>query len=412
MLSFIWSTLKVTLEEFANNRIRTFLSMLGIAIGIFCIISIQATTESLERNIKKSMTQLGVNTLFVQKMPFGGGNPNEFWKYRNRPNVTIEEAERIKSKSKYTKAVSFTCFTQSPIQYQNTTLENVIWYGISDDFNKIQDVEVQYGRYLSSQEFQSGNGVVVLGYDNAEKLFFKAEDAVGKTIQIGIYRTLVIGVIKKTGKSLIGGWDFDNIILVSNRFCKRLSQYRKLEAFIMVKGVGNVPTEEVMNDIRGIMRAARRLSPRQEDNFALNDVTAGSALITSFFDKVNLGGWFIAFLSLLVGGFGIANIMFVSVRERTPIIGLKKAIGAKRSTILTEFLLESAFLCIIGGIFGLILVFPLTIILSKTMNFSVTLSLSNILLSFILCFSLGMISGIIPASIAAKMNPVDAIRST
>ncbi|MFZ9660716.1 MAG: ABC transporter permease, partial [Chitinophagaceae bacterium] len=408
MLSFILSTLRVTLEEFGNNRIRTFLSMLGIAIGIFCIISIQATTESLERNIKKSMTQLGVNTLFIQKMPWGGGNPSEFWKYRNRPNVKLEEAELIKKRSVYSKAVSFTCFTESSIEFKNTTLENVIWYGISEDFNKIQDVEVQYGRYISSQEFQNGNSVVLLGHDNAEKLFFKPEDAIGKTIQIGNYRSLVIGVIKKTGKSLIGGWDFDNIILVSTSFCKRLSNYRNLNGFIMVKGVSTIPTDEVQNEIRGIMRASRRLSPKQEENFSLNDVTAGSAMITSFFGKVNLGGWFIAFLSLLVGGFGIANIMFVSVRERTPIIGLKKAIGAKRSIILSEFLLESAFLCIIGGILGLALVFPLTFILSKTMNFSVTLSLSNIILSFIICFALGMISGIIPASIAAKMNPVDA----
>jgi putative ABC transport system permease protein len=166
-----------------------------------------------------------------------------------------------------------------------------------------------------------------------------------------------------------------------------------------------------MGELRGIMRAKRRLSPKEDDNFALNDVTAGSASMDSLFATINLGGWFIAILSLIVGGFGVANIMFVTVRERTPIIGLKKAIGAKQSTILFEFLLESAFLCIIGGLIGLLLVLPVTLVLSNVMKFNIYLSWGNFALSIILCIVLGILSGIIPASVAAKMDPVNAIRS-
>lgn len=210
---------------------------------------------------------------------------------------------------------------------------------------------------------------------------------------------------------MIGGWDFDNIVLVSEAFTRKIANYRNLEAFIIIQGKTGVPAEDVEGEIRGILRAQRRLSPRQDDNFSLNDTTAGMSSFNTLFRNINLGGWFIAFLSLLVGGFGVANIMFVSVRERTPIIGLKKAVGAKRSTILTEFLLESAFLCLIGGAIGLIFVIPVTFLLSNLLKFNIFLSWGNILLSVILCIILGILSGIIPASIAAKMDPVQAIRS-
>ena len=210
---------------------------------------------------------------------------------------------------------------------------------------------------------------------------------------------------------MIGGWDFDNIVMVSAKFCKRIANFRFLDGFIMVQTYENVPTENLTGELRGIMRAKRRLSPKEDDNFSLNDVSAGSASMDTLFANINLGGWFIAILSLIVGGFGVANIMFVTVRERTPIIGLKKAIGAKRSTILGEFLLESAFLCIIGGMIGIILVIPLTFILSNVLHFNIFISWGNFALSIFLCILIGIISGILPASAAAKMDPVNAIRS-
>jgi putative ABC transport system permease protein len=179
----------------------------------------------------------------------------------------------------------------------------------------------------------------------------------------------------------------------------------------MVQTYDGVPMDNISGELRGIMRAQRRLSPKDEDNFSLNDVTAGSESLNTLFANINMGGWFIAILSLLVGGFGIANIMFVSVRERTPIIGLKKAIGAKKSTILGEFLLESAFLCIIGGLIGLMLVFPMTFVLTNVLKFNIYLSWGNIILTVILCVVIGVLAGIIPASVAAKMDPVEAIRS-
>ena len=410
MLAFTWSILKLTLEEFSHNKVRTFLSLLGIAIGIFCIIAVQATTNSLEHNVRASIDKIQKNTVFVQRMPWGG-DPGMWWKYQQRPYPKAKEGEAIKERSIYASDVGFATFYQANVEHGTEVLENVTWYGVSEDFEKVQEVDVQWGRYISPAEFATAANVVVMGYENAVKLFDKPEKAIGQIVQLANIKCKVIGVIKKTGRSLIGGWDFDNIVMVSEVFTHKISNYHNLEAFIIVQGKPGVPAEEVKGEIRGIMRAQRRLSPKQEDNFAVNDVTAGSGSFNTLFRNINLGGWFIAFLSLLVGGFGVANIMFVSVRERTSIIGLKKAIGAKKSTILTEFLLESAFLCLIGGMIGLLFVFPITFVLSNLLKFNIFLSWGNILLSFILCIILGVLSGIIPASIAAKMDPVEAIRS-
>ncbi len=410
MLSFAWQILKFTVEEFSHNKVRTFLSLLGIAIGIFCIIAVQATTNSLEYSVRSNIDKIQKNTIFVQRMPWGG-DPSQWWKYQQRPFPKVQEASIIKERSVYTSAAAFATFYVSNVEFGNTALTGVTWYGVSEDFDKVQDVEVQWGRYISAAEFATAANVVVMGYENALKLFEKPEYGIGKTIQLGGQRALVIGVIKKTGRSMIGGWDFDNIVLVSEAFTRKIANYRNLEAFIIIQGKTGVPAEDVEGEIRGILRAQRRLSPRQDDNFSLNDTTAGMSSFNTLFRNINLGGWFIAFLSLLVGGFGVANIMFVSVRERTPIIGLKKAVGAKRSTILTEFLLESAFLCLIGGAIGLIFVIPITFLLSNLLKFNIFLSWGNILLSVILCIILGILSGIIPASIAAKMDPVQAIRS-
>jgi putative ABC transport system permease protein len=180
----------------------------------------------------------------------------------------------------------------------------------------------------------------------------------------------------------------------------------------MVNGFDNVPTKALIDELEGIMRQTRRLSPKQEDNFSLNDINMFSQQVSGFFGTVDLGGGIIAFLSLVVGLFGVANIMFVTVRERTSQIGLKKAIGAKRRTILLEFLFESACLCIIGGLFGLLLVWLLALVLSGILPFPIVISINIIAGALALCIVLGVLSGIIPAFIAARMNPVVAIRST
>ena len=222
---------------------------------------------------------------------------------------------------------------------------------------------------------------------------------------------LIIGVVKKQGKQMIGGWDFDQSVIVSYRLGRGIMNELKADPLIIVQGQDNINSKALKDDLTGTMRALRKLTPTKEDNFTLNDINDFSAVISNAFVSLNIGGWAIAALSLIVGMFGVANIMFVSVRERTGQIGLKKAIGAKRRIILTEFLLESAFLCIIGGLIGLTLVFLLTQLLTNVLNFPVFISSTYIALAIGICIIVGVIAGFIPARQAAMMDPVEAMRS-
>lgn len=416
-LSIIWNSFKMAIQELRVNKLRTFLSLFGITIGIFCIIGVLATVNSLEKKVQDDVNSLGSNTVYVAKFSFnedddGSGGRRPQWKIDKRPQVTIQELNAIKAKSFYTDQASFMVITGTSLEYNNNILSGVSIYSISEEFLQVQSLEVAQGRYISQSEFKNGSSVIVLGHENAVNLFGSPEKAVGKQIKMQNRNVIVVGVLKKYGTSF-GGFQYDNCLLVGyEQFTKIYNiNNRFLTAFILVKAKPNIPVAALIDELRGIMRSHRKISPTQEDNFALNDVNTFSNAIGGFFKSVNLGGWAIAGLSLIVGAFGVANIMFVSVRERTSQIGLKKAIGAKRSTILTEFLLESAFLCIIGGLIGLLLVYLLTLALNAVMPFPIFISKGIITLAFSICIILGILSGIIPASIAAKMDPVVAIRT-
>jgi putative ABC transport system permease protein len=245
----------------------------------------------------------------------------------------------------------------------------------------------------------------------AVKLFILPERAAGKSITVRGKKLLITGVIKKQGKTLMGGWEFDQSIVTSYRFARNIMDEKKADPLILVQGQDNLSSKSLKNDLIGSMRAIHKLSPTKQDDFSLNDVNDFSEAISSAFVSLNIGGWAIAALSLIVGMFGVANIMFVSVRERTSQIGIKKAVGAKSRVILAEFLLESAFLCIIGGLIGLLLVFGLTKILSLLADFPIFISTSIMALAIIICIIVGILAGFIPARQAAKMDPVVAIRS-
>jgi putative ABC transport system permease protein len=406
-----YNSLQFAIQELRKNKLRTFLSLLGITFGIFCIISVMATVSSLESSVKNEFKSFGNNTVYIQKWPWGGGGDYPWWKYMNRPNADFKEMQPVKEKTTLAATVAYSFFYASSIDYEDESLASVNWYSVSEEFNSVQPIEIAWGRYLNSSEFASGASNMVMGYAVAEKLFGKPEYALGKQVDMKGRKVTIIGIIKKQGQSLIGGWDFDNVIVVPYRFAAIYVNKQSSERFIIVKGKEGIPVEDLKNELRGVMRGVRRLSPKQEDNFALNDVSSGTQQISSIFDGMTVGGIAITILSFIVGIFGVANIMFVTVRERTSIIGLKKAIGAKRHTILLEFLMESAFLCVLGGIIGLILVFLLTLLLSNVLKFQVAISWSLFIGAVVTCIITGILAGLIPAFIAAKMDPVAAIRS-
>lgn len=406
-----YNSLQFAIQELRKNKLRTFLSLLGITFGIFCIISVMATTSSLERNVRNSFKSFGNNTVYVQKWAWGGGTDYPWWKYMSRPVPRYREMQPVKDKTTLAAYVSYTFATNVTMDYEDEVLTGVRCFAVTEEYEKIQPVELGLGRFLIPSEFANGSSVVVMGNTIAEKLFVKPEYALGKSVNLKGKKVTVIGIIKKQGQSLLGGWDFDNSVLVPYLFAGQLADERNSDPFIIVKGKENIPVEDLKNELRGVMRSVRRLNPKQEDNFALNDVNSGSAQLTSIFTGVTIGGIAITILSFIVGIFGVANIMFVTVRERTSIIGLKKAIGAKSRTILLEFLMESAFLCVLGGIIGLLMVFLLTFFLTSVLKFEVVISWGLFFGAVATCIITGILAGVIPAIIAARMDPVVAIRS-
>lgn len=401
----------MALQELRVNKLRTFLSLFGITIGIFCIIGVLATVDSLERKVQNDIKSFGNNTIYVDKWNYGGGNDYPWWKYMKRPPIRIEEMKFIKTKSQLAANAAMFVSSNVNLNYKDNILSNVNMYGVSEEFNTIQTIDIDFGRYLNESEFLRGTTTGIIGNKVAEELFVNPEKAVGKEVTYNGKRVFVVGVIKKQGQSFVGGFDYDQAIIVPYRYFASIYNPDNSNPFIMVQGKETIASKALQDELTGIMRQSRRLSPTDEDNFSCNDVAQFSEQVKGFFGQVSAGGWAIAGLSLIVGAFGVANIMFVTVRERTSQIGLKKAMGAKRRTILTEFLIESAFLCIIGGLVGLGLVWILSLVLSTVLPFPIFIAPNIIILALSICIILGIISGIIPASIAAKMDPVVAIRT-
>jgi putative ABC transport system permease protein len=369
--------------------------------------------NSLQHNIQTELKDFGKNTIYVDKWDYAAGNGPEYpwWKFVKRPAPKFDEIKQIKERTPSAKYVAFNINANDNVEYKDNSLSGVNLYGNSEDFQNIYTVDIVSGRYITESEFDHGSPVIVIGNEVAEKLFVSPEVAIGKLLQVRGKKLEVIGIIKKQGKSMIGGWQFDQSVIMPYKFARNIMWAQNSSPLILVQAKDNLQIVALKDDLKGTMRAIHKLSPTQDDDFALNDINEFSDAVSAAFVPLNIGGWIIAGISLLVGMFGVANIMFVTVRERTGQIGLKKAVGAKNRVILTEFLLESAFLCIIGGLMGLILVFVLTKILSGALNFPVFISSSNLVTAISICIIVGVLAGIIPASQAARMDPVVAIRS-
>jgi putative ABC transport system permease protein len=320
-LNILASSFRLTMQELMVNKLRTALSLIGISFGIFCIIGVLATVNSLEANIQNQINSLGTNTIYIDKWDYNGGPDYPWWKFINRPVPKFDEVAAIKERSQLTSKVAFIIKASDKIEYENYALQGVTFYGVSREENDIQPVTIAYGRFISESEFASGSPVVVIGYDNAESLFGNPALALGKEIKLKDKKATIIGVIKKVGQNMIG-WNYDASVILPYHFAKQIFNEDVSQPVIMVKGKDNISSAALANDLEGVMRSLRKISPKQADNFTLNQISGFSDKISSFFVSVNLGGWAIGILSLIVGAFGIANIMFVTVKERTAMIGL------------------------------------------------------------------------------------------
>jgi len=398
-------------EGIIANKLRTLLSLLGITIGIFAVITVFTIVDSMENTIRKNIESLGDNVLFVEKWPWAFGSDYAWWKYMNRPVVNIDEMEELQQRLGGAKAVSFMLVTAQTLKYQEKSLENTTIMCVSQNYNQTMSLDITDGRYFAASESAGGKGVAIIGASVASDLLGNV-DPLGKIIKVFGRNVQVIGVMKKEGEDMFGNSP-DNQVFLPVSFVSNIldTKWEGYSPMIIAKARPGVSNDELRDELTGVMRSIRKLKPGAEENFAINETSVLTKGFEELFSILSIAGWIIGGFSLLVGGFGIANIMFVSVRERTPIIGIQKSLGAKNYFILLEFLFEAIFLCLIGGAVGLVLVWLGTVIVSKGLDMDLALTGGNIILGFSVSFFIGLVSGFIPAWIASRMDPVVAIRA-
>jgi putative ABC transport system permease protein len=391
------------------------LSLLGITIGIFAIIAVFTIVDSLESNIRESVNSLGSDVLYVEKWPWAPEQGEEYawWKYMNRPLASVDEYEFIDRQARGAKNVTFVCYVGRRIEYGNNIIDGAGVMGVSEQFQEIRAFELERGRYFSPMEAQAGRNVGVIGYTVAQELF-EGSNPVGKYIEIFGSKVLIIGVVEKEGTGTFSGMVLDEVVILPLGFFQNFIDIRSDRANpqIWVQARRNVGIEELTLEVTQLLRSYRRLKPSEEDNFAMNQTSLINNQLDQFFGVLKIAGFFIGIFSIIVGGFGIANIMFVSVKERTNIIGIQKALGAKRYFIMTQFLFESVMLSVAGGIIGLLIVFLGATAINLSSDFAISLTMNNILLGIGISSIIGLVSGIFPAWQGARMDPVVAINTT
>ena len=410
-LRLLSESFSFAINALRNNKLRTLLSLLGVTIGIFSIIAVLAAVDSMDKKIKEDLSDMDMNTIYLMNFSFG---PSEVprWKREQFPKVTYDEFEFLKKSIPSIDKISFNFFARNEsVKFESKTVNSIRVKPSTEDFFDIEPIKIETGRLFNASESNSGSPVIVIGSEVANGLF-ENTDPIGKKIRLYGQKLTVIGVLKKQGQGMFGDSN-DVAVFFPVNFLRRMygDENDALRAAILIKPEKGIDIEEFKAELAQKLRTHRGVKTGEIDNFFMSVLSGFTDFIDNIVGQMNAIGWGISAFSLLVGGFGIANIMFVSVKERTNLIGIQKALGAKNKFILFQFLIEAVILSLIVGLIGMFLVWVIAIILSSTLDFEFVLSASNMLLGSGLAAFIGLIAGIIPAISASKLDPVEAIRS-
>jgi putative ABC transport system permease protein len=415
-LNILKESFVLSVQQLWANKMRAFLSLLGVTIGIFSIIAILTAVDALKNDISASINKLGDNIIFIQKWPWTFSTTSEYpwWEFVKRPEAKYNDYKLLRERTKKAEFVSFSIRPPfSSPSYRSDILQNVDAIGVTQDYGSVMQLEVTTGRYFSESESNMGLPVAIIGGGIAEEIFKSAGAALEKEIKVWGRKVKVIGVLKKEGQGGLLGNNNDKAIYVPYFLVSKVTNINPWEARpqIQARTMPGVSLDELSIDIQSHMRAIRKLRPKELDDFALNKLSIIAQGFAGVFQALNMVGLIVGSFALIVGGFGIANIMYVSVTERTNIIGIKKAMGARKSYILAEFLLESVLLCVIGGILGILMVWGLTGPATEASGMEFVLSWKNGIIGISISAVIGVLSGFLPARAASNLDAVEAIRA-
>ena len=401
MFQLFFENVRIAVSAILSSKMRSFLTALGIIIGVLAVTLMGTLISGLDRSFEKSMSMLGKDVFYISKFEWFGNQ--DYWELRNRPDLKPEYAEKLVQHGKYVIAASSQSFRRSNLSRDEKSVSGVTIIGTTTDYMQTSNTTIEKGRFLTEGEHNSGTRVAVIGFDVAEELF-ENSDPVGENVKIGPYKFRIVGVIEKQGKFL-GLQSMDNQAIIPLGTFQRLFSRRGF--FRLSVKVDKNNMEEAEYEVRSIMRRLREIRPEDPDNFAINKQEAFESTYNSIKLAIGGTGIFITVLSLIVGGIGIMNIMFVSVKERTREIGIRKAIGATRAVILSQFLIEAVLICLMGGLIGLGLAYGLSFVISKVLPSEMPVSLA--ILAVILSLVVGIVSGLVPSYRAAKLDPIEAL---
>jgi putative ABC transport system permease protein len=400
----IKENIAISYKAIIAHKMRSFLATLGIVIGITAVTLMQTAIEGINRAFESSIAAVGADVLYVQKFEWFGRQDFEY--YRNRKDITMLNFDYVKRNSLTADAISPSVGSMQTLQYGSLNLEGVFVIGTTDEYKKTLSLNMDDGRFFTAKESEGGYPVCLIGMD-VKNAFFQNVNPIGKDIKVASYSFRVIGVLEKQG-SMLGLFSLDNrIIIPIERFFKIFGTKRSLTINVKATDVKNL--DETKEEISSIMRKARKVPLGKTDDFGVNQQSAFRDTYDQLTFLIKIIGLLITSLSLVVGSVGIANIMFVSVKERTKEIGIRKAIGARRRTILLQFLIESSIICLFGGIIGISIAFPISLLINALV-LPTAMPLWVVILGIFISLLFGVLAGFFPAFNASKMDPVDSLR--
>lgn len=413
LLKVLYESIVQGLHQLTANKLRTFLSLLGITIGIFSIVSVQSAIDSMKVSVKNSFNELGSDVVYIDRNPWDETNDDNFRIYEKFPEPNYKEYLELEERLDLAKYISYCGFSNgSVIKYQNSSIEGAFIMGPSFDYASVQNIKFKAGRWFTNNEYNTASNKLILGATLADELF-QDINPVGKYVRLYGSKYQVIGVVEENGDNLFSPipYDIASIIPLTN-----LKNYININddrngRIVSAKANDGVTLDELKDEIIADLRAIRQIRPIEQNNFFVNNISMLDGIINDVFGKMTIVGYIIGIFALIVGLFSVANIMFVSVKERTNLIGIKKALGAKRAVILLEILTEAVILCIVGGFMGIFMVLGVLKVIAVVSSFAVGLTFWNGVYGVVISVITGILAGLAPALTASKMDPVEAMRA-